>query len=52
MATVAAISVSALALPRPAAAQASAKPCEVGEPLVDAVYQMVNEQDLASNGDV
>jgi hypothetical protein len=50
---VAALSVSALALgARPAGAQAPAQPCEHGTPLVDVVYQVVNEQDLTSTGDV
>jgi hypothetical protein len=36
----------------PAAGQSSERPCGTGAPLVDVVYRVVNEQDLASNGDV
>jgi len=53
LAAVAALSVSALALGAlPAGAQVPAQPCEQGTPLVDVVYQIVNEQDLTSTGTV
>jgi hypothetical protein len=54
LAAVAALSISALALGAlPAgAAPVPAQPCEQGAPLVDVVYQVLNEQDLTSTGDV
>lgn len=36
----------------PAAGLSPKPPCQVGAPLVNVVYRVVNEQDLASNGDV